>query len=332
MAERPIERWTQLRNVGTGDGTLEVPSISSGIETGFGPIRFAVGPDGQPRLLVPCGLGGTLTGERSTGKLVVNLSRYTLGGRATVFVDIMSVDKTLDTVFAELADEILHRVDGGEAPTIAVEGTIADFQDLLRDDSKQDVSDAQILGLIGELVVLRELGRISPLAVEAWTGPYEQRHDFRRREHALEVKTSARSDTTTVSISSCDQLAEPSGGSLVLVHVNVERSHQGILSVASLVSEISELGVARTQLEKGLAALGCLDSLSEGWNRISCGLEGISAYRVTEGFPRITSALFPGGVLPDGIDSIAYTVDLRSAKDFILSDGDRCTAFSRIVE
>lgn len=145
------------------------------------------------------------------------------------------------------------------------------------------------------------------------------------------MKTSARADATTVSISSCDQLAEPSGGSLVLVHVNVERSHQGILSIASLVSEISGLGVAKTQLAKGLAALGCLDPLSEDWNRMSCGLEGISAYRVAEGFPRITSALFPGGVRPDGIDSIAYTVDLRSAKDFVLSDGDRNVAFSRIV-
>lgn len=329
MNDRPIERWKMLRSTGVGDGTLEVPSVSSGVETGYGPVRFAVGPEGQPRLLVPCGPGGTLS-EEANGKLAATLSRFTLSGRGVLFVDVMSVDRALDPVFAELADEILFRIDGGAAPIAAVEGTIADFRNLLREGVAQDIEDNKIYGLIGELVVLRSLARMAPSAVGAWTGPYEQRHDFRRRECAIEVKTSSRADATSVSISSCEQLSEPSGGSLVLVHVKVERTDKGDLFVAGLVSEIVDCGVDRSVLEKGLAALGCLDPDSPTWNRIRCGLEGVTAYRVANGFPRITAAQFPGGVLPDGIESIVYSIDLRSAQQFLLSDADREAAYQRV--
>ena len=240
MPDRPIERWKSLRHSGVGDGELEVPSLSSGVETGYGPVRFALGPEGQPRLLVPCGPGAALSSSETLRKLAVTLSRFTLAGRASFFVDVMSVDRSLDPVFAELADEILHRLGAGNGPVLAVEGTISDFRELLREGLPEEVPDSSIYGLLGELVVLRMLAGRSPGSIEAWTGPYEQRHDFRRREHAMEVKTSGRADATTVSISSCDQLAEPSGGTLSLIHVRVERADNGPLCISTLVREIVE--------------------------------------------------------------------------------------------
>ncbi|MGN6655080.1 MAG: PD-(D/E)XK motif protein [Rhodanobacter sp.] len=331
MTERPIERWKRLRSSGIAETTLEIPSLSTRVETGYGPVRFALGPEGQPRLLVPCGPGTTLTANRLNGKLSVTLSRLTHAGRAAMFIDIMNTDRGLDPVFAEIADEIVHRVGSGAAPLGAVEGTIADFRELLREAKDQSVTDSNIYGLIGELVVLRNLAQITPTAVEAWTGPYDQRHDFRRRENALEVKTSSRTDATTVSISSCEQLSEPSGGSLVLVHVRVERADKGDLFVAGLVSDILAHGVERAPLEKGLAAVGCLDPGSPEWNRIHCSLEGLTAYRVGPGFPRITAAQFPKGQLPAGVDSIAYRIDLRAAQQFLMQDKALDAAFQGIV-
>lgn len=330
MNDRPIERWKRLRTSGVAETALEIPSLSTGVETGFGPVRFALGLEGQPRLLVPCGPGTTLT-NHSNGKLSVTLSRLTHAGRATMFIDIMSTDRGLDPAFAEIADEIVHRIGNSTSPIGAVEGTIADFRELLREAGAQSVAESKVYGLIGELVVLRNLSQISPAAVEAWTGPYDQRHDFRRRERALEVKTSSRADATTVSISSCEQLSEPVGGSLTLVHVKVERADKGDLFVAGLVSDILGYGVPRTTLENGLAALGCLNPESPDWNRIRCSLERLTAYRVEHGFPRITAAQFPNGQLPDGIDSIVYTIDLRSARQFLMQDKDRDAAFQGIV-
>lgn len=331
MTERPIERWKRLRGSGVAETALEIPSLSTGVETGYGPVRFALGLEGQPRLLVPCGPGTTLTANRRNEKLSVTLSRLTYAGRATVFIDIMNTDRPLDPVFAEIADEIVHRVGNGMAPLGAVEGTIADFRELLREAKDQSVTDSKIYGLIGELVVLRNLAQITPAAVEAWTGPYDQRHDFRRRENALEVKTSSRADATTVSISSLEQLSEPTGGSLILVHVRVERADKGDLFVAGLISDILACGVERAALEKRLAAVGCFDPRSPEWNRIRCGLEGLTAYRVGPSFPRITAAQFPKGQLPAGVDSISYTVDLRAAQQFLMQDKARDAAFQGIV-
>jgi len=322
MSERPIDRWKRLRRVGAGDGVLEVPSVSSGVETGFGPVRFAIGPEGQPRLLVPCGVAVGLDADTSNGRLSVTLSRFTLSGKSALFIDLMSIEPALDAVFAELADEVVHRVVVGRGPLDAVAGTISDFRDLLRDPRVEEVADHQILGLIGELVVLSMLVKIAPGAVEAWLGPYEQRHDFRRREHALEVKTSSRADVTSVSISSIEQLTEPSVGTLVLVHVRVERADKGELSVSALASEIVQCGASKKSLDDGLAAMGCLDSDSPSWNRIHFALEGVRSYRVESGFPRITSTNFPDGTLPDGIGSVTYAVDLRAAQEFLLSDDE----------
>lgn len=331
VTERPIDRWARLRSTGEGDGSIEVPSLSTGIETGFGPVRFAIGPKGEPRLMVPCGAAASLKGEASSEKLSVAMSRYDVAGRKVLFVDVMCNERSLDAVFAELADEIVHRVASGEASVDAVEGTILDFRDLLRDAGREEIPDQKILGLIGELVVLRRMVRLSPGAIDAWTGPYEQRHDFRRRGHAIEVKTSSRADASSVSISSLEQLCEPVGGSLLLVHIKVERANYGQLSVSRLSSDIVCAGVSRATLEKALGAIGCVDPDLPEWNRIQYELESMEGYRVASGFPRITSMQFPDGIPPDGIESVVYSIDLSSARRFLLSGEDMGKELSKVA-
>jgi len=331
MTERPIAQWMRLRSTGAGDGAIEVPSLSSGVETGFGPVRLAIGPEGQPRLMVPCGATSSIKGELSSDKLSVTMSRYDVAGRSTRFIDVMCADRSLDAVFAELASEVVHRVAGGGGAVDAVEGTIADFRALLRDASGGDVLDHEIVGLIGELIVLRDLASRSPNAIAAWTGPFDQRHDFRHGARAIEVKTSCRADATSIHVSSIEQLSEPAGGSLLLVHLNVERAGSGELSVSSLCADIVRFGIARQELAEALAAMGCRDPDSIAWNRIRFSLEKISGYRVCSGFPRVTGIQFPGHVLPEGIESVSYEVDLRAAVRFKLPDDEFPAELEKIV-
>ena len=331
MTERPIAQWMRLRSTGTGDGSVEVPSLSSGVETGFGPVRLAIGPEGQPRLMVPCGAASSITGGLSSNRLSVTMSRYDVAGRSTRFIDVMCTDRSLDAVFAELANEVVHRVASGDGATEAVEGTITDFRDLLRDAADSAVPDHEIAGLIGELFVLRDLARRSPSAISSWTGPFDQRHDFRYGDHAIEVKTSTRADTTSIHVSSIEQLSEPVGGSLLLVHLHVERAGNGELSVSSLCDEIIRVGVARKVLGEALAAMGCPDPDSATWNRIRFSPEKMSAYRVGPGFPRVTATQFPGHVLPDGVLSVTYAVDLRAASGFRVPDNELACELVKVI-
>jgi hypothetical protein len=322
MSSRPIERWNQLRDSNSGDGVLEIPSLNTGVESGYGQVRFAIGPVGQPRLLVPCGPGLNLGSGSSNGRLALTITRLLVAEKNVLFIDLMCLDRSLDSVFAEMAEEIVHRVAQGESPSGAVAGTIADFRSLLSDAEQKEIPGNQILGLIGELVVLRKLAAASASAVDAWTGPFDQRHDFRRKERAVEVKASSRADATSVSISSIEQLAEPAGGSLILVHVKVERADAGALSVASLVSEILSLGAEKSSMDRALAAMGCNDPVAPEWNRIRFGLEAIDTYRVKNGFPRIVSGQFPGEKLPEGVQAVSYVIDLLVAKPFLLSEAE----------
>lgn len=319
MSSRPIERWNRLRESNAGDGVLEIPSLSTSVESGYGRIRFALGPQGQPRLLVPCGPGVNLGAGPSNGKLTLTISRLLVEGKSVPFIDVMCLARSLDSVFAEISDEIVYRLSQGESPNFAVEGTIADFRSLLNDSEQREIPEHQILGLIGELVILRKLTSISTSAVDSWRGPFDQRHDFRRKEMAIEVKASARADATSISISSIEQLAEPAGGSLMLTHVKAEPAEAGGLSVSTLSSEILNLGADKSSLVRALSAMGCDEPASAAWNRVTFELEGIEMYRVKDGFPRIISKQFPGGKLPDGIQAISYAVDLQAAKPFLMS-------------
>ena len=332
MSERPIDQWTRLRRTGEGDGAIEVPSLSTSVDTGFGPIRLAIGPEGQPRLMVPCGAATSIRRDASSEKLSVTMSRYDVGARSIRFIDVMCVDRALDTVFAELASEVVHRVAGGKGAVDSVEGTISDFRDLLNNVAEGDVPDDRIVGLVGELLVLRELSACSATAITAWTGPFDQRHDFRRSSRAIEVKTSTRADSTSIIISSIEQLAEPVGGSLLLVHLNIERAGNGELSVATLCEEIVRHGVSRQEMVKALAALGCHDPNASAWNRIRFSLEKISGYRVGADFPRVTSAQFPGRMLPEGVGAVSYEVDLRAASRFRVQDGELKYEFSKVAK
>jgi hypothetical protein len=326
----PIQHWANLRAATQVDGRAEIASIPSDVQTGFGRVRYAIGPYGEPRILIPCGPGTTLSQRRASDNLVVRIASLTDQDKVGLYIDVYSRLHSLDVVFSELASEIINRLREGQSPVKSVEGTISDFRALL-DSATDDAVNTVIVGLLGELLVLRSLCQISCHAIDAWTGPYDQRHDFRRNNHALEVKTSTRADAFLITISSIDQLSSPPSGDLMLAHVRIERAASGSITVASLVRDLLKLGVPQERLIDRLSAVGCTSHAAPEWNRIQFELEGLTVFRVDDGFPRISAKQFPGGVTPSGIHGITYTVDLSLAQAFVLKEGEVTSALARIA-
>ncbi|MCB1347117.1 MAG: PD-(D/E)XK motif protein [Maritimibacter sp.] len=318
MSERPSLQWASLRTSGVGDGNLSVPSFPTAVETGFGPARLAIGPNSEPRLLVPEGSAISDIVVNSGPNLHVGHSFYMMFGKNMPFIDVMLLERRLDGVFEELVREILARLGEGNSPSKAVGGAISDFRALLMALPPADVSDNVIAGLIGELLVLERLSDTSPAAVAAWCGPFEQRHDFRDSSRAIEVKTSLRSDATRVTIHGGEQLLPPVGGDVHLIHVRLEKASRGALQVGSLCNRILERGTDPGLLSAGLAALGCVDATAPEWNRISFEFEGLTAYRVDDGFPRISPMEFTTGNFPVGVTKLEYSIDLAAAASFRL--------------
>ncbi|MCK5746278.1 PD-(D/E)XK motif protein [Oricola sp.] len=331
MIEEPADGWAALRKAGQGDGTLEVPSRTTGVETGFGPARYAVGPGGEPRLLIPFSSGSLRRDPGTASKLDVSVVRYQLSGRSAPFIDLTCIDRALDAVFAELVGEVLARLAAGAGPEDAAVGTISDFRELLVGVPEEEASKAAIIGLLGELYVLKRLCQQRPDAIAAWTGPFELRHDFRRGIDAFEVKSSARSDASTVTINGFDQLLPPAGGRLVLVHLRMEQGDKAELRVEALVKELLALGIDSDRLAKGLAEIGCLDPSHPSWNRVSFSLQGLDTYRVENGFPRIVKDLFSTGETPPGITKFSYEIDLAHAANCRMSSAEFDTCLKRFL-
>jgi len=325
-----LERdWAEIRASGQGDGNLEVPSRTTTVTTGYGQVRIAIGPSGEPRLLVPVGRpagGGATAGGHN---LLLMRSSFRSTGKIEHFIDITLRNVKLARVFSELVEEILKRLESGEGPEAAVHGTIQDFRNLLALTPEDDVPLTKLCGLIGELVVLETLTAKLPAALEAWTGPIGQRHDFRRLDLAIEVKTSIRSDASRVIIHGPEQLLPPRDGRLYLAHVRVEPVASGPLSVANLHRAILEHGADELILDERLAELGCRDPNAEEWNTMNFALAGFDIYALSAGFPSITSASFVGHVVPTGVVDLTYEIDLAMAGAYIL---DRSGAEALLLE
>lgn len=316
MGYRAIERWQQL--AAEQSRTTGIPSIDSGVSSGYGQVRFALGPTGEWRLLIPIGSDARPDALPASVNLRITVVRLTQQHTALRYADMQCCNRQLNQVFAELADAILCRIEHGIAPLSAIAGAMAEFRELLRDERHAQVPIEQVLGLIGELLVLQHLARYSASCTDAWTGPFEQRHDFRRGRHAIEVKASARSDATRVHINGIEQLAEPAGGKLLLVHVRLERTDVGPLTVGILFQQLVQAGANPHALGHALAQLGCDNPFDLAWNETAWTLEGMTTYAVTPDFPRLVRSSLVQGSLPAGVAHLGYELDLSVATSFAL--------------
>ena len=174
-----------------------------------------------------------------------------------------------------------------------------------------------ITGAIGELIILNTLVEKKIASVDCWRGPHDQRHDFRRGNQAIEVKTTTRWGNTQIHISTIDQLLAPDDGDLMLAHVQLENTPSGKISLSSTCKTLINNGANAEELYAALNNLGILDPHDEALNKSNYTLKGMDWYLVDSRFPRITSAHLS---LPAGISNLTYTVDLACAHDCMLDE------------
>ena len=230
------------------------------VSTAAGPVRLAVGANGEPRLLLPLARRETPASVDAGNALSISVSSFSYKGTRLRFLDLVCIREDLEPVFAEVVDEILVRIGGGDGCTNAARSTIRDFRALLTRARATDVGIGGVVGLVAELLVLNRLLDRSPSAWKAWQGPEGDRHDFRAGDTSLEVKASLRTGTFGVTINGLDQLEAPAGGTLHLLHLVLEPVTDGILSLASLARSAMSKVPEPAKIETLLAAAGCEDA------------------------------------------------------------------------
>ena len=177
--------------------------------------------------------------------------------------------------------------------------------------------DERIYDTLGELCVLcNELrnGRDAE-----WNGPKGTSYDLERDDCFIEVKSTVNRSKREVTISNHFQLFPP-GKPLFIVLCVFEPSVMSGMSIDSVLDEIESFGYNTDPINQQLESMGLEKGMS---SRKKCFiLHQMLRYDIDDTFPRITPDSFVGGVLPEGIVKITYTVDLSGMTPSLLMDGD----------
>lgn len=313
--------WEVLASRSGPEHALRVLSVSEGPR----PVRVAFTPDEHRGLLVGLADDELVRLPRSLRRGVVGALRaedtyfeVPPAGQMR-FLHVWCTDRRADQAFEAFCALLWESVEVGGV-TEALQECCEEFRRLLQEDVSQPIPPTA-LGLIGELLVLAKLVELDPSLISAWTGPLGARHDFRRGDVAIETKTTLRSEARgrAVRIADIDQLEPPEGGRLYLYLVRVEQAMDGALSIRSLADRVagllgaSEAMAFRKTLEEYLG-----HSSAEGRFQLN---EEV-AYRVDDGFPRLTRPRLALGRLDPGVEHVTYVLRLEGATAFEVSVDD----------
>ncbi|MFI9307516.1 PD-(D/E)XK motif protein [Streptomyces triculaminicus] len=136
---------------------------------------------------------------------------------------LRTTQRTLLRDFHDLLCGVADRVTaGGRTPEQAFGETVRAWRALL--ERPRELTTERRIGLMGELAVLRNLARAHgwDSAVESWTGPFSEEHDFGADGFDVEVKTTA-AEERLHSVHGFDQLTPVPGRPLWVVSIQVTR-------------------------------------------------------------------------------------------------------------
>lgn len=191
------------------------------------------------------------------------------------------------------------------------------WKKLFQKASGNDVSKEKLMGILGELTVLKEI--VGPkygvkTAIQAWGGPDMQSKDFTLNDTWYEVKTIG-ANADSIHISSLAQLSSNIDGHLVVIHAESVSPEYGgqSLAVINIIKEIlltvSDESVENLFIRKiqglGIDVFG--KEISDSFE-----IKSVKSYLVAEGFPRITENNVPS---PE-ITGVNYAISAAAINRF----------------
>lgn len=242
------------------------------------------------------------------------------GGRCRLCL-VLKDRRYLD-VFATLAQDVVDRVLASPDEATAVRallGRLNTWQRFLERFGTATLSREEQLGLFAELhlfetEILPRLGAAG--AVRGWRGPFREPQDFRLGTLAIEVKGTTAIAAASIPVSNLEQLDHGTASSLLLWHVTLLENAGSDRSLPDLVhklrSQLSSVDAgAAVEFDAALIEAGYLDIHSASYADRRFAVRKINWYEVREGFPRLTLAS-----VPDGVISGRYTISLASCAPF----------------
>lgn len=308
MSSQDLEGvWTVLA---TTPPTVGITVAPAGVTVGAGTVLAGVDPEGQRHLLIPL-LAGEAVRTDTKGR-GVHLARVNHG--STEYLTVRCVLPDLYPVFTQFCRELVETIVHAASPAKEAAAALDRWRALFADaDRRGLLSDEALTGLLGELLVVKHLLALgAPGDLRFWVGPFNELQDFRSASHAIEVKATLVREGRIVTISSVDQLQEPPGADLLLVHTRLERDPGGF-ALQDLVDQSLDEGAHRNELDRRLRELGVVTGDLTPYSSRRFTVSESRVYDVAgEAFPRLLRSSFTEGDIPAGTLRIGYSIDLTN--------------------
>lgn len=215
-----------------------------------------------------------------------------------------------------ICNEIITAVENGEEPPVATRRVLERWHYFLSKPRTNKLSEEEIIGLYGELLVIEWLldqGKSESAAIDKWLGPSKNPRDFEFTNYWIEVKSTKRRDNQ-VEIHGVSQLESPRETDLY-VWLNILNPNIESPSLVELISEIETRitsAVVVSKYRDKLHDCGYHAADASYYNDERFELIRTSIFLVDDEFPKITSDIIN---LPARVVSLGYSVDLNGIQE-----------------
>lgn len=331
MIQKIEETWTQIRELASVPDAISGRPLSvSGLsETDF---LLCITQDGNPGILLRNPGGRSPLPKPGCGRLLVKREQLLReGSQPDDYIRIECLESGLETPFALLVSQVVSHLALGATPSKACMDAVLEFRRLLSRNGGLLPSEDEILGLVGELLLLRRLVSASPNLWQGWNGPLGSARDYSWGVVDIEAKASRMAGESRLTVNGLDQLEPEEDRELLIYHSILTDNPVGTIDVPGLVNEIRGQISDPEGFDTRLASAKYLSEQRDLWLEHRFTLHGSHIYRVSEDFPRIRKSDFPDGTLPAGVSKLRYDVLIANCSDFRLSTSEEESLFKAVA-
>jgi hypothetical protein len=331
MIREMQELWAQIRQDLRAPGSISaLPLVVSGLQASD--VLLCITQDDNPGILLRNPGGRSPLPKPGCGRLVVKREPLIReGAQPDDYIRIECLDPRLETPFALLAGQVVNHLSLGATPSKACTEAVQEFRRLVSRNGGLLPSEEEILGLAGELLLIRKLARANQSLWQGWNGPLGSARDYSWGTIDIEAKASRMAGDSKLTVNGLDQLEPEEGRDLLIHHCVLSDNPTGVIHIPGLVDDIRELISDPEAFGDRLVTAGYLNEQRELWLEHRFTLHGSTLYRVRDDFPRIRKSDFPEGTLPAGISKLRYDIMLSNCSDFRLSPTEEDALFASLA-
>lgn len=331
MIDQIRQIWEDIRKHHSGEEAISArPLHVSGLDSSD--FLLCITAEHNPGILLRNSGVRSQLPKPGCGRLLVKREQLLrVGSQPEDYIRIECLDQSLEQPFAMLALLVVNHLASGATPSKACMDSVQDFRRLLSKHGGVLPTDEEIVGLTGELLLIRSLVTVRPDLWRGWNGPLGAGRDYSWGAIDIEAKASRMAGESRLTVNGLDQLEPEEGRQLLIHHYVLTDNPMGLVDVPTMVDEIRSVISEPDEFNTRLSAAGYLEEQRDLWLEHRFTLHATTLYRVTDDFPRIRKRDFPDGMLPPGVAKLRYDILLSNCSGFRLSPDEEAELHSRLA-